>query len=207
MGASHTDGEVLARERTFYGVYKVLATDDGNHVMVSGTTVHGVQRFRPTPVSDPLAYYVPDGPFGQVMINRASASDFGVIGLGAGALGSYLTSGQTLTFYEIDPAVVDLAVDRDLFTLTSDSAGTIAFVEGDGRLTLAESDGHEVIIIDAFTSDAIPTHLLTLEAVAGVPGKAGTRRDHRISYLQSTFRSGTGRRSGRAGTRPDGFGD
>ena len=70
VAASHTDGEVLARQRTFYGVYKVLSDADGNHVMVSGTTVHGVQRFVPTPVSDPLAYYVPEGPFGQIMTNR-----------------------------------------------------------------------------------------------------------------------------------------
>jgi hypothetical protein len=164
-----TDGMLLAQERTFYGVYRVLADDAGNHIMVSGTTTHGIQRFEPTPIPQPLAYYVDDGPFGQLMNSVGSdASEFAVIGLGAGVLASYLGEGQSMTFFEIDPVVVELANDQDLFTLTSLTAGELDFVTGDGRLMLGRSEtSFDLIIVDAFTSDAIPSHLLTFEATAG----------------------------------------
>jgi hypothetical protein len=165
-GLLYSDGELIEQERTFFGVYRVIE-DSGYHAMISGTTVHGVQRFRPSPQLTPLAYYVPDGPFGKVMTRIGSKTDeIGVIGLGAGALSSYLDEGQNLTFYEIDPAVVNLATDPRLFTFTADTAGSVRFVVGDGRLALEEP--HEpfgLLIIDAFSSDAIPTHLLTVEAV------------------------------------------
>ena len=162
-----SDGMVLARERTFYGVYRVLATDEGNHLMMSGTTIHGVQRFEPVPTLEPLAYYVEDGPFGQLMAGPGSeAARIGVIGLGAGALASYLEPGQELTFFEIDPVVVELAENPNLFTLTSSSRGEVHFVTGDGRLTIQQStEPFDLVIIDAFTSDAIPTHLMTSEAI------------------------------------------
>jgi hypothetical protein len=163
----YNGGDLLEQRRTFFGVYRVFENSSGDHVMVSGTTVHGVQRFAPEPDVTPLFYYVPDGPFGRVMTEIGSRTDhIGVIGLGAGALTSYLELGQHLTFYEIDPVVVDLATDPALFTFTTDTPGTVEFVVGDGRLTLEEP--HEpfgLLIIDAFTSDAIPTHLLTVEAV------------------------------------------
>lgn len=164
-----TEGTVLAQERTFYGVYQVVADDLGNHIMVSGTTNHGIQRFEPEPSPEPLAYYVEDGPFGQLMNTVGTkASRIAVLGLGAGVLASYLEEGQSLTFFEIDPVVVDLANDERLFTLTSVTAGELEFVIGDGRLTLDRHPGtFDLIIVDAFTSDAIPTHLLTLEATAG----------------------------------------
>lgn len=167
VGSLQSDGELLAQERTFFGVYRVFANEAGEHVMVSGTTVHGVQPFSPTPAMTPLAYYVSDGPFGQLMVDIGSTTDeIGVIGLGAGALSSYLDSSQTLTFYEIDPTVVDLAENRSLFTFTTDTEGTIVHVIGDGRMTLEQP--HEpfgLFIVDAFSSDAIPTHLLTVEAL------------------------------------------
>ena len=164
-----SDGRVLAQERTFYGVYRVIATNDGNHMMVSGTTIHGVQRFEPTPTLEPLAYYVEDGPFGQLMKGPGSeAKSIGVIGLGAGALASYIEPGQEITFFEIDPVVVDLAKNQNLFTLTSLARGDVRFVTGDGRLKIQDSAAtFDLVIIDAFTSDAIPTHLLTSEAIEG----------------------------------------
>jgi hypothetical protein len=166
-GILFSDGHLLVQERTFFGVYRVLETPDGNHLMVSGTTVHGAQDFLPEPTLTPLAYYVPDGPFGQVMREIGTDTDeIGVIGLGAGALASYLEDGQKITYYEIDPAVVNLATDRSLFTFTTDTAGEVAYVVGDGRLTLEQPHPpFGLIVIDAFSSDAIPTHLLTVEAV------------------------------------------
>ena len=167
VGSQQTGGELLAQERTFFGVYRVFANDAGEHVMVSGTTLHGAQVFSPTPNTAPLAYYATDGPFGQLMRDvGSSTNEIGVIGLGAGALASYLDPSQTITFYEIDPMVVRLAEDRSLFTYTSDSEGTVEYVVGDGRLSLAQP--HQpfgLLVVDAFSSDAIPTHLLTVEAL------------------------------------------
>lgn len=167
FGNQHIGGDLLAQERTFFGVYRVFANDNGEHVMVSGTTLHGVQPFSPTPLMTPLAYYVENGPFGQLMLEVGSSTDdIGVIGLGAGALSAYLDSTQHLTFYEIDPMVIRLAEDRSLFTFTTDTEGTIVHVVGDGRLTLEQPHRpFGLLIVDAFSSDAIPTHLLTLEAL------------------------------------------
>ncbi|HKY49093.1 MAG TPA: fused MFS/spermidine synthase, partial [Acidimicrobiia bacterium] len=167
FGNQHIGGDLLAQERTFFGVYRVFANDNGEHVMVSGTTLHGVQPFSPTPQMTPLAYYVENGPFGQLMLEVGSSTDdIGVIGLGAGALSAYIDSTQTLTFYEIDPMVIRLAEDRSLFTFTTDTEGTIVHVVGDGRLTLEQPHRpFGLLIVDAFSSDAIPTHLLTLEAL------------------------------------------
>lgn len=164
---SYSDGRVLASERTFYGVHRVLSTDDGIHVMVSGTTIHGLQRFEPVPSDEPLAYYVKAGPFGQLMeITGSDADNIGVIGLGAGALASFLRPNQALTFFEIDPVVVNLAQDPALFTLTSSAEGRVQFVIGDGRLMIRQSKtAFDLIVVDAFTSDAIPTHLVTSDAV------------------------------------------
>jgi hypothetical protein len=172
IGGLRTDGDLLAQQRTFFGVYRVLATENGNHLMVSGTTVHGAQAFYPTPSMTPLTYYFESGPFGQVMTEIGSATkDIGVIGLGTGALASYLDSSQTLTFYEIDPAVIALAEDRSLFTFTTDTEGKVVHVVGDGRLTLQQPHKpYGLFIIDAFSSDAIPTHLITLEALRAYLG-------------------------------------
>lgn len=167
VGSHQIGGELLAQERTFFGVYRVFANDAGEHVMVSGTTLHGAQVFSPTPDTAPLAYYGSNGPFGQLFVDIGSSTDeIGIIGLGAGALSSYLDSSQTVTFYEIDPVVIRLAEDRSLFTYTTDTEGTVVYVVGDGRLTLEQPHRpFGLFIVDAFSSDAIPTHLLTLEAV------------------------------------------
>jgi hypothetical protein len=172
VGTLYTDGRLLSQERTFFGVYRVVENSKGDHMMVSGTTVHGVQRFDPEPALTPLAYYVPEGPFGHVMDQIGSNTDqIGVIGLGAGALASYLVAGQTLTYYEIDPAVIGLATDPKLFTYTRDTAGRVEYIVGDGRLTLEQPHPpFGLLIIDAFSSDAIPTHLLTLEATISYLG-------------------------------------
>lgn len=167
VGLFYNTGDLLAQERTFFGVYRVLGTSSGIHELISGTTLHGAQRFDPAPDPAPIRYYFPEGPFGRVMTSiGAHTNEIGVIGLGAGSLATYLEPGQRLTFYEIDPAVVDLATDPRLFTFTTDTEGTVEYVLGDGRLTLQEPHApYGLLIVDAFSSDAIPTHLLTVEAV------------------------------------------
>jgi hypothetical protein len=163
------DGSVIHQERTFFGVYRVVA-DEGKHLLISGTTVHGVQDFRGQPDQTPLGYYHPAGPFAEVLTEAATRRGFdeiGIVGLGAGGLVAYLGPGQHVTLYEIDPAVVTIATNPQLFTFLEGTEASIDVVVGDGRLML-ESRRHppfDLLIVDAFTSDAVPTHLLTREAV------------------------------------------
>ena len=159
------DGLILQR-RTFFGVYRVVA-EDGRHALVSGTTVHGAQTFSPEPQPEPLTYYHQDGPFGEVMRKfGATPGHLGLVGLGTGALAFYGQPGQTLTFYEIDPVVVDIARDPTLFTYLRDTDAGVEVLVGDGRLRLSERHPRfELLVVDAFSSDSIPTHLLTTQAI------------------------------------------
>ena len=155
----------LALERTFYGSYRVLEAP-GRHVLVHGTTVHGSQLQDDSRRSTPTGYYARSGPLGQVMeqvVHRRAA----VVGLGAGTIAAYGDSGDRFTFFEIDPAVRDFATDTDLFTFLADSPATIDVRVGDGRLLLADTpeDAFDLVVLDAFSSDAIPVHLLTREAM------------------------------------------
>jgi hypothetical protein len=147
----------LDRSRSFFGIYKVVA-DGRNHVLYDGTTVHGVQR-----VGDPapLEYYTRGGPAGQAFAALRPRA-VGAVGLGAGGLACY----GGVTFFEIDPEVVRIARDPRLFTYLRSCPSRV--LVGDGRrLLLREPYGRfDLIVIDAFNSDAIPVHLITREALA-----------------------------------------
>jgi hypothetical protein len=171
------DGRLIHQERTFFGVYRVYrAGEELNPAgaitsLVHGTTVHGAQFIDPTKASTPLTYYHPDGPIGEVfkLLGPSPALDrVGLIGLGSGALCAYGRPGQTMVFHEIDPAVIRIATDPQYFSYITTSKAAIEFVPGDGRLTLADvPDGsYGLLVLDAFSSDAIPVHLITKEAVA-----------------------------------------
>jgi spermidine synthase len=157
----------LATDRTFFGVHRVYEADDGRRVISSGTTVHGIQL----PGSDgavPSGYYHPEGPIGQVLTGLWDHHqlDVGVIGLGAGTLAAYARPTDTFTFYEIDPAVVEIATNPELFTYVDDAQGQVEFVIGDGRVMLDRSgEVYDAVVLDAFSSDSIPTHLITREAL------------------------------------------
>lgn len=156
----------LYAERTFFGVHRVFEDDQGRHVLANGTTTHGVQD--PADPGASLGYYHPEGPIGDVFVSGAAAPprDVAIVGLGSGALAAYGRPGDTFTYYEIDPAVARIASDPRLFTYLSDSAADTDIVLGDGRLSLEGTDElYDVLILDAFSSDAIPIHLLTAEAV------------------------------------------
>jgi hypothetical protein len=161
-------GPIVRAERTFFGVYQVLDNGDGRHWLLSGTTVHGLQdRDRP---DVPLTYYHPTGPIGQ-WFGATSGDDarhrVAVVGLGTGSLAAYGRPGDEMTFYEIDSAVGDIAADPDLFTYLDDSTADVDVVIGDGRLSLADThERYDLIVLDAFSSDAIPVHLMTREALA-----------------------------------------
>jgi hypothetical protein len=152
-------------ERTFFGVHRVLV--DGDHVsLLHGTTLHGTQDLSSlTARQHPTTYYDRRGPFGPIGEELVPRGDTGVIGLGSGAIAAYGAPGTRVVFHEIDPAVVRLADDH--FTYLRDSRAEVETVVGDGRLTVAEVAGrYRTLLVDAFSSDAIPVHLLTLEAVA-----------------------------------------
>lgn len=158
----------IAGDRTYYGVSRVLESGSGWHLLLSGTTVHGAQD--PERPDVPLTYYAPGGPLHDTIgaSDPGTARSIGVVGLGAGSMAAELAPDDELTYYEIDPAVIDLATDPDVFDFIERSAGTVSIVEGDGRLSVGRlaPGTHDLLVIDAFSSDAIPVHLLTREAVA-----------------------------------------
>jgi hypothetical protein len=165
--------------RSFFGVHKIFETQDGYfRLLVHGTTIHGAMRVREPDgkASEgrpaPTTYYAFDGPLGQAISsvrdkNGGKLAHVAAIGLGVGSLACHAKPGEMMTFYEIDPVVIDIARDRSLFRYMSDCAPGAPIVLGDARLTIAgQKEKSDVVVVDAFTSDAIPAHLMTREAVA-----------------------------------------
>ncbi len=167
-------------QRSFFGVYRVMQSDDGHYnILMHGTTLHGAQRIRDDNgnlVADitPGTYYYPKSPMAQsVALQRAAlattgrAGRFGVIGLGTGSLACLSAPGETWRFFEIDPVVIEIAAKSGNFTFIENCQPRLDVVIGDARLTMArETDAtYDLIIVDAFTSDAVPVHLMTKEAL------------------------------------------
>lgn len=160
--------KTLHTERTFFGVLRVENLD-GTHRFVHGTTLHGVESFAPGWRDVPLSYFSRQGPIGQVFQRYGDrVHSVGVIGLGAGTLAAYGRPGDRFTFYEIDAAIARVASNPRYFTFLPDSKADTRIVIGDGRLKIAEAprNAYDLIVLDAFSSDAVPVHLLTREAVA-----------------------------------------
>jgi SAM-dependent methyltransferase len=162
-------GNILWQERSFFGVYRVRRVED-NHVLLHGTTTHGAQSLDPARRTDPLTYYHRGSPVADVLAQESSSSGrrIGVVGLGAGALACYGAVEDTWSFYEIDPLVARVARDARWFTYLRDCLPKAHVVIGDARLKLAGAPDNDfdIIIVDAFSSDAIPVHLLTREALS-----------------------------------------
>ena len=165
--------------RSFFGVNRVGLLRDGQfRTLVHGNIMHGAIRIREadgspaTGTPTPATYYAKDGPIGEAV--RAARATHGgrlrhiaVVGLGAGALACHAEASEPITFYEIDPVVVRLAQDRTRFRYLADCAPQASVMTGDARLRIADQAApSDVIVIDAFSSDAIPVHLLTREALA-----------------------------------------
>ncbi|WP_019906601.1 fused MFS/spermidine synthase [Methylobacterium sp. 77] len=168
-----------ASVRSFFGVHKLALSADGHFRTLShGTTLHGAMRIANddgTPFTgrpEPVTYYTRDGGMGRaieaVRSRRGGHLDtVAVVGLGAGSLACHAGHAEDWTFLEIDPEVVRIARDPSLFRFLAACAPDARIVLGDARLTLTdEPGGKSLIVVDAFSSDSIPSHLMTREALA-----------------------------------------
>jgi predicted O-methyltransferase YrrM len=176
-GLWHVGVTPIETARSFFGVNQVVETADGTHrLLFHGTTIHGAERVRDTagrPVTgrpDPLTYYYFGGPISEAVEAargaRGRLDRVAAVGLGTGSMACHKRDGERWTFFEIDPVVIRLASDD--FRFLSVCGPVERIVPGDARITLAaSSDQYDLIVLDAFSSDAIPVHLLTQEAFAG----------------------------------------
>jgi hypothetical protein len=167
---------VIYENRDFFGVRKVTedTTTVGSetlirHALSHGDTNHGAEFLGQDP-PEPITYYHRTGPIGQLfdaLPNQDVKSRVALLGLGTGSMACYNSPGQRWTFYEIDPLVESIARDPNLFTYLRDCPGESEVVLGDARLKIAEAPDGEygMIVGDAFSSDAIPVHLMTREAL------------------------------------------
>ncbi|WP_293867714.1 spermidine synthase [uncultured Alsobacter sp.] len=165
--------------RSFFGVHRIVDINDGKfRVLYHGTTIHGAIRLKEEdgrPVGgppEPTTYYASGGAIADSLeVGRALRGgplrEVAVVGLGAGSLACQRRPGESLTYFEIDPEVIRIARDPSRFRFLDVCGRDARIVQGDARLTWADTPGrYDVAIIDAFSSDAIPTHLLTREALA-----------------------------------------
>lgn len=170
--------EAAFTDRSFFGVMKIGVTEDPRlggqvNILMHGTTLHGAQPRNPAFACMPTLYYAPASPIGQttqMLQLRRPALKIGVVGQGSGAMAGYKRASDEMKFFEIDPMVDRLSRDPQWFSFISGCAdGPIETVLGDARLTMArETAGtYDLLLIDAFSSDSVPTHLLTVEAIEG----------------------------------------
>ena len=167
-------------QRSYFGVYRVTLSENADfNVLTHGTTLHGAQRIRGNDghiVIDntPGTYYYPDSPMAHAikivqarLDGEGEQGRFGVVGLGAGSLACYARKGEAWRFFEIDPVVVDIATRSSHFTFLANCQPKPDIVLGDARLTLGKEpdNSFDLLVIDAFTSDAVPVHLMTSEAL------------------------------------------
>lgn len=162
---------VRMKERNFFGVREIREDlDKQMRWLMHGTTNHGAQSTNPANRRTPITYYYPGGPIGDVFraFPPLPRRKVGVIGLGAGGLAAYAGAGEEWTFYEIDPDIIRVAEDTNYFTYLKDTPAKVRTILGDGRLSIADAPDHyyDMLVLDAFSSDAIPTHLLTFEALS-----------------------------------------
>lgn len=163
-------GDIL-RDRSFFGTHRVMDAD-GLRQYVNGTTIHGAEQLSDYASARPAPqfYYHRNGPMAQVLASAVGeqARRVGIVGLGAGALACYRREGQAWTFYEIDAAVDRIARDPRLFTFLSACAPDVPTRLGDARMVLAQEGRqprYDLLVIDAYGSDAVPMHLTTHEAM------------------------------------------
>ena len=176
-------GRLIYIARSFFGVLRVTNDAERNvHRLFHGSTLHGQQSLDPRLRREPSTYFTRSGPIGQLFeaieeqLTQPGAR-VAIVGLGAGTLATYARPGQRWTFYEIDPLVERVARDPRFFTYLEDcQADSVEIVLGDARLQLrsAPDHGYQLIVLDAFSSDSLPVHLISREALALYRAKLAT---------------------------------
>lgn len=164
----NTIGRLLYEQRGFFGVIRVREDGAGEYRrLLHGTTMHGIQAIDPEKAKKPLSYYHPTGPVGQVFETfDLEGKNIAAVGLGVGSLAGYGKPGQRWRFYEIDPEIERAARNPKFFTYLRDCPADLEVILGDARLSLATSPlEYQVIVLDAYSSDSVPIHLLTREAL------------------------------------------
>lgn len=158
---------LLHLERSFFGIHRVMMDATGQRIrLLHGMVVHGVQSLVEGESRLPLSYYHPRGPIGQVFAALPAPRRVGVVGLGAGSLAAYAQPQQQWKYYEIDPAVANIARNTNYFTYLAECRAPLEIVLGDARLTLgAAQEKYDLLILDAYSSDSVPLHLITREAL------------------------------------------
>jgi predicted O-methyltransferase YrrM len=180
IGAGRRD-QLLLAHRSFYGIHRVTRADDNFNELFHGSTLHGRQRIdpntqEPAAPREPLTYYHRSGPIGQLLTASIARHrdrrtlEVALVGLGVGSLAAYAEPDVRMCFYEIDPAVIEIAQRSGYFSFLADAQRRgvpLVIVPGDARLTLvaAADKSFDIIVLDAFSGDAIPVHLLTREAM------------------------------------------
>jgi spermidine synthase len=182
------------RTRSYFGIYQVSTglSEWGQPEirLTHGTTLHGKQSLVAGDEKDPTSYYARRSAVGLAMIHAPSMygddASIGVVGLGSGTLSCYKLPGQTWSIFEIDPAMVEIA--RTRFTFLRDCAPDARIILGDARLRLAEQPANsmDILAVDAFSSDAVPMHLLTREALA-VYGQAVQRDGIVLFHISNRY--------------------
>ena len=180
-----------SRTRSYFGIYEVSVRPDGSaRVLTHGTTLHGIQNLEKGLETVPTSYYARRSAVGLALTNANAlygpAARIGVIGLGSGTLSCYAQPGQRWTFFEIDPAMVRVA--RNRFTFLDRCAPQARVVLGDARLSLARQPANsiDVLAVDAFSSDSVPMHLLTREALS-VYGRAVQRDGIVLFHISNRY--------------------
>lgn len=171
VGALHLPDTSLMRDRSFFGTH-IVAEDAGMRIYGNGTTAHGAQRLRDdhTARPEPLYYYHENGPMGQVMTSQRAerAQSIGIVGLGVGSLACYAQDHQDWQFYEIDALVDKVARTPEYFRFVTACTPDAPTHLGDARIVLEAQQGltYDILVIDAYSSDSVPVHLTTREALA-----------------------------------------
>ena len=180
-----------ARERSYFGVYTIR--DEGDiRTLAHGTTSHGLQYLTPGKERELTSYYSAYSGVGQALLRLPSIvgpnARVGAVGLGTGTLACYTRPGQDWRFYEIDPTVIHIARDSGKFSYLSRCSPNAKIILGDARLSLERtpSNSLDFLALDAFSSDAVPMHLLTREAFA-IYGRVVTRQGLLLVHISNRF--------------------
>jgi hypothetical protein len=171
---------VIARERNFFGILRVADKPDGTRALIHGTTLHGLQPRAPEYRLTPISYYSERSGIADafaLLDAYKGEQNIGVLGLGVGATACYARPRRHFDFFEIDPAVIAIAQNPDYFTYLRDCGSSYAILPGDARLTIARQPDarYDMLLLDAFSSDNIPVHLLTAEAMRIYKSKLSAR--------------------------------